>query len=265
MSGDEILVTVASLVLGPVFWAHWVFQLWRLPLLKNGQVGRTVLTATLILSGVLIYAVLQTLASFDVVDAPRYILMYVALGLAWLRLVEMSFAYLGLSVRDDVAERGNRAAATALAGAFIGVASCYAGGNIGDGPGWWVVVLSAALATGTWLAAWLALAFFTPVTDAVAIDRDPAAGLRLGAFLVSSGLVLGRAVAGDWVSIDATVSDFVTTLPPAALILALAMFVEHRARPTAERPRAPAIGWGVVPAAAYLAVAIAAVARLGRP
>ena len=265
MSDDETLVTVVSLLLGPGFWAYWLFRLWRLPLRQSGQVGRVVMTATLILCGVLIYVVLRTWASFDVVDAPQYVSMYVVLGLAWLRLLEKSFAFLGLSVRDDVAERGNRSAALALAGAFVGVTACYAGGNIGDGPGWWVVVFSAALATATWLAAWFALAFLTPVADAVAIDRDPAAGLRLGAFLAASGLVMGRAVAGDWMSTGATVSDFVTTAPPALLILALATFVEHRARPTAERPHAPVVGFGIVPAAAYLTLALAAVARLGRP
>lgn len=265
MSDDESLVTAASVFLGPGLWAYWLFRLWRLPLRKSGHVGRAVMTATLILCGLLIYSVLRTWASFDVVDAPPYLFMYVVLGLAWLRLLENSFAFLGLSVRDDVAERGNRSAALALAGAFVGVTSCYAGGNIGDGPGWWVVVFSAALATGSWLAAWFALAALTPVADAVAIDRDPAAGLRLGAFLAASGLVMGRAVAGDWISTGATVSDFVTASPPVLLLLALATFVEHRARPTAERPHAPVVGFGLVPAAAYVALAIVAVARLGRP
>ena len=76
---------------------------------------------------------------------------------------------------------------------------------------------------------------------------------------------MGRAVAGDWISTGATVSDFVTASPPALLLLALATFVEHRARPTAERPHAPVVGFGLVPAAAYLTLAIVAVARLGQP
>ena len=50
----------------------------------------------------------------------------------------------------------NAAAAMATAGATIGVTLSYAGGNIGDGPGWWVVVFSAAIATAGLFACWLA-------------------------------------------------------------------------------------------------------------
>jgi hypothetical protein len=69
-------------------------------------------------------------------------------------------------------------------GALLAVTLCYAGGNVGDVPGWWVVILSAALSTGTLLVAWLTLTGTAPIVDAVTVDRDPAAGLRLGAFLV---------------------------------------------------------------------------------
>jgi uncharacterized membrane protein YjfL (UPF0719 family) len=265
VSPDELFVTIAAAAIGPVWWAVWLFQLWRLPLLKEGRAGRAAATAALAACALLMFGVLRTLASFDVVDAPQYLFMYIVLGLAWLRAFEIGFAWLGLSVRDDVVERGNRAATLAAAGAFTGLTACYAGANIGDGPGWWVVVFSAGLATVTWLLAWFTLAFFTPVADTVAIDRDPAAGLRLGAFLAASGLVLGRAVAGDWVSQDATVNDFVTSAAPVLLLLAMAMSVEYYARPTAERPQAPIVGMGLAPAAAYLTLAIVAVARLGQP
>src|SRR4051812_13339427 len=91
--------------------------------------------------------------------------------------------------------------------------ACHAGANIGNGPGWWVVIFSAALATGSLLVLWIALADLTPVADAVAIDRDPAAGIRLGGWLAASGLVLGRAVAGDWESAWQTVAEAAAALP----------------------------------------------------
>lgn len=265
MSEDEIFITVVAIALGPVLWIVWLFRLWRLPVRPTGRAGVRAVTATIVACGLLMYTVLRTAASFDVVAAPEYVFMYVVLGLAWLRIFAECFAYLGLSARDDMAERGNTAAIPALAGALIGVTFCYAGGNIGDGPGWWVVVFAAALATGTWLVEWLVLTFVTPVADAVTIDRDPAAGLRLGAFLASCGLILGRAAAGNWVSADSTVNDFVVTMPPALLLLALASFVERRARPTAQQPHAPLVGWGLLPATAYVAIAVGAVVRLGLP
>jgi hypothetical protein len=265
LSPDETIVTIAGVVIGPVLWAVWLFRLSRVQTLRRRPVGVNAIGLALVACTGLLFAVLKTSASFDVVDAPVYLFMYVVVGLAWLRVVELIFAFLGLSVRDDVVERSNRAAMPAVVGGMIAVTLCYAGGNIGDGPGWWVVLLSAALATAGLIVAWLALAHLTTVVDAVTIDRDAAAGLRLGAFLVACGIVLGRGVAGDWISAAATLSDFVVSLPAVAVIVAIAALVESRSRLTPERPQAPVFESGVLPSVVYLLVAIAAVAPLGWP
>src|SRR3989337_1582139 len=120
--------------------------------------------------------------------------MYLVLGLAWLRIAEWFFGFAGLSVRDDIVERRNGAAVPAVVGAMAGVTFCYAGANVGDGPGWGGVAFSAGLATGALFAAWLAFGVLGHGIDAVTIDRDTAAGVRLGAFLAACGFVLGRAV-----------------------------------------------------------------------
>jgi hypothetical protein len=153
----------------------------------------------------------------------------------------------------------------AVIGALLGVTLCYAGGNIGDGPGWWVVLFSAGLATSVLLAAWMALTQLTPVADSVTIDRDPAAGIRLGAFLASCGLILGRAVAGDWRSAAGTVVDFSTCLPYVLLTVIAATFVERLARPTPHTPHAPFVASGILPSLLYLIIAIGAVAIMGWP
>ena len=265
MSPDEAFVTFAAVFAGPVLWALWVFQMRRVQTLQRGRSGVGIVALTLVACAVVVFAVLKTGASFDVVDDPKYLFMYVVVGLAWVRLVEMAFPFLGLSPRDDVVERTNRAAVLAVVGALIAVTLCYAGGNIGNGPGWWVVLFSAGLATGVLMIVWLALTQLTRVADAVTIDRDPAAGIRLGAFLVACGLVLGRGVAGDWESASATVADFLAVLPAVAAILIVAAFVESRARLTPERPRAPIVTLGVAPAIVYLVIAIVAVGRMGPP
>jgi hypothetical protein len=64
------------------------------------------------------------------------------------------------------------------------------------------------------------------------VDRDRAAGIRLGAWLVACGLILGRGVAGDWVSASGTVLDLMRALPGIVGILLLAVIVELLARPT---------------------------------
>jgi uncharacterized membrane protein YjfL (UPF0719 family) len=191
--------------------------------------------------------------------------MYVVLGLAWLRAAEVTFAYLGLSPRDDLVERGNKAAIAAVVGALVGVTFCYAGGNIGDGPGWWVVLFSAALATVTLIATWALLTRLSPVADSVTIDRDPAAGVRLGTFLAACGIILGRGVAGDWHSAWGTVIDLAPALPAVAAILVLAVAVERFARPTGERPHAPFVALGVLPSLLYLMIAASGVWARGWP
>lgn len=265
MSEDEILVTVLSVVLGPGLWVWWLYRLSGLRAQSARPSGLGTLCATLVGCGAVIFAVLKTAASHDVRDAPAYLFMYVVLGLAWLRLAELFFAYLGVSTRDDVVERRNGAATLAIAGALLGVACCYAGGNVGDGPGWWVVVFSAGLATLGLCAAWLLHGSLSHANDAVTIDRDPAAGLRLGAFLVACGLVLGRSVAGDWISAGATIIDFARGLPAVAILLAAAALVEKFARPTPERPRAPLMSHGLLPALLYVGLAAVLVAAFGWP
>ena len=69
---------------------------------------------------------------------------------------------------------------------------CFAGGNVGDGPGWWVVVFCAALSTGALFLLWGALQAATDLADSIVIERDGASAVRLAGFLVACGLVLGR-------------------------------------------------------------------------
>ena len=262
MSPDETIVTIASVVLGPALWFLWLARTTRLRTLRPVRAATGPMAGALTVCTAMLFLVLKTWASFDVVDDPRYVFMYLVLGLAWLRLTTLLFPFVGLSLRDDVLERGNDAALATAIGGLAAITLCYAGANIGSGPGWWVVVFSAALATGTLLLAWVVLGQVSGATESVTIERDPAAGLRLGAFLVASGLVLGRAVAGDWFSAADTVRDFLAVIPALVAILVAAVVVERMARPTARRPHAPFVPLGVAPAVLYVGIAVAALPLL---
>jgi uncharacterized membrane protein YjfL (UPF0719 family) len=265
MSGDEVAVLIASAFLALFGWIAWYARPVQVRGMRVSTRGRPVLYVAPLVALLLIFAVLRTAASFDVRDDPRYLLMYTVLGAAWVAAACLMIPLLGVSPRDDVAERGNVAAAWATAGAVLGFTVCYAGGNIGDGPGWWVVVFSAALATGTLMLLWLAFDALTSVSDHITIDHDLAAGLRLGGFLLACGLILGRAVAGDWVSAGQTVSDFVFTGWPAAVLFAAAVAIDRAARPTPARPVPDAKTYGVLPALVYVGAAAFWVATLGLP
>jgi hypothetical protein len=265
MSGDEAGVLVVASVLAVFTWFRWYLPLASVRRLGAPAGGRLLLSLAPPLAMAGLYAVLKTLASFDVRDAPLYLLFYLAMGAGWVGCCTLGLPALGLNPRDDVIERGNAAAAPAAAGAVIALTAAFAGGNVGDGPGWWVVVFAAGLATGGLALAWWGLDRVAGVSDTVTIHRDAAAGLRLGAFLAAAGIILGRSVAGDWVSAGATLADFSSVAWPVAVFVAVAALVERVARPTAEAPAPAAAVYGVPFAILYLAAAIIYVLQLGAP
>jgi uncharacterized membrane protein YjfL (UPF0719 family) len=255
MSGDEVFLWFISAVVGVACWLVWYVPTLTVSGFGRSAAPRRLLRFTPLLAAALLWLVLVNWASADVVGAYRW--LYLTFGAAWVGFGVLWFSWFGLSLRDDVLERGNPAAAWALAGAILGLTACFAGANIGNGPGWWVVLFTAGLATATWLGLWLLLERLAHPSEPVTIDRGPSAGMRLGALLTSAGMILGRAAAGDWLSVGATVRDFVLGAWPALLLCLGAAVVETRLRPDADQPRRPPLMYGLVPSAAYLVLAAA--------
>ena len=265
MSGDEVVVLLVSAGLALWFWAAWYIRPMLVVYVGRRPPGRVLLQVTPLAAAAVLWVVLQTAASHDVRDDPTYLTFYLVLGAAWVGLFVRLLAVAGLSTRDDVLERANGNAAIAVAGAMLAIALCYAGGNIGDGPGWWVVVFAAGLATLALFGAWMLLELLSGVSEVVTVDRDAAAALRLAGFLVACGVILGRSVAGDWVSAEATVQDFLVIAWPVLVLVAVAALVERVARPTPDAPRPAVLAYGLVPMAVYVAGAVVLVQRLGSP
>ncbi len=193
-----------------------------------------------------ILAVLRTLASADVRDEPVYLGLYLIMGVAWVGVGLACLPLCGFSARDDVGERGNPAATPVMAGAALGLGACYAGANIGDGPGWWCVVWAGGLGTACWFAALAVVARYGQLAETVTVDRDPAAGMRLGGFLVCAGILCGRGAAGDWTSGAQTVVEFRSAWPLIALVV-VALAGERCLRPTPEHPSSSWIAsWGII-------------------
>jgi hypothetical protein len=151
----------------------------------------------------------------------------------------------------------------AAAGGLTGLTLCFAGANIGDGPGWWVVLYAASLSTVTLFAVWACLERLTHVSEAVTVDRDVASGLRLGGFLAAAGLILGRAVAGDWVSVGATNVEFVRMAWPVLVLLVLAVPVERVFRPSVEQPAPAWLLCGLLPLMIFVGGTVVWVALMG--
>ena len=263
MSGDEF---VALLLAGGI--AYWAWVAWYIAAasvvrLGARATGRPVIWFWPLLCAATLFVVLKAAASFDVRNDTLYLTFYMVMGLGWIGAITKLLPVVGLSAREDVLERANPAAAPAIAGALLGFTFCFAGGNIGDGPGWWVVVFSAGLATLTLGVLLLFLDRLTGIADTVTIERDTAAGVRLGGLLIGAGLILGRSVAGDWISGSKTLLDLVRFGWPALLVFSLAVLIERQARPTVQSPTRSVVLLGVPPALLYVAGAVAYVISLG--
>jgi uncharacterized membrane protein YjfL (UPF0719 family) len=207
--------------------------------------------------------ILRLLSSEDVRNNSLYLLFYLLMGATWLGIAVLIVPFWGLSARDDAIERQNPAASISISGALLGVTLCFAGGNIGNGPGWWTVVYSAFLSTSAWFLLWLFLELFTTISESITIDRDRASGWRLASFLVALGLVLGWAVAGDWQSFAATTIDFAIFGWSAIVLTAVALMVEMVCQPTAKRPILPVGTHGLIPSIFYLGSAILCICLWG--
>ncbi len=214
-------------------------------------------------AGAVVHGTMTELSSWDVQSSSLYTGYYDLLGAAWLGGAVLVMHHLGLSLRDDVLERRNPAALIAFVGVLLGHALAYAGGNIGDGPGWWCVVVASGLAGASLLGVWLALHLAARVPDAITVERDAATGLRVGALLAGAGLIAGRAAAGTWVSLEDTVATFVTAAWPLVPIVAVAAVAERLLHPS--RRVAGSLPISLALGLAYVAASVVAVQMQGAP
>jgi hypothetical protein len=137
-----------------------------------------------------------------------YEILFMIGGAFWIEIAAVTLPILGISIRDDVLERNNRAALIVALGAMLGHTLCYAGANIGAGPTIWTTIVPAIMASGALLVGWLVIELATGVSRTITIDRHVPSGIALAAFAVLAGIDLGWAAAGDWQSWEGTVRDF---------------------------------------------------------
>src|SRR5687767_1864330 len=202
MGPDEVLLGIVSLAMFTIATAIWGCTI-RVATRCRAK-GWPLMVVTPLIGLMLVFVVLAQWADDEVRNDVRYIILLLLLGGAWMGFFSWLTHWLGISLRQDAAERRNVAAASAWCGAMLGITVLYAGGNTGEGPSLWNNVFSAALGTAAMVALWLVLEFTSGIAHSVTVERDAASGLRLGGFMLASGLVFGRALAGDWQSMSHT-------------------------------------------------------------
>ena len=216
-------------------WWRWCVAIVRVNRLASQMRHRVALLAIPIFCLGFFVVILRLLASSDVRTDTFYVGFYSLVGAGWLGSATFVFPLLGISARDDVIERRNASASWAISGALIGVTLCFAGANTGNGPGLHAVLFCAILSTSAFFLLWLGVEMLAAPSEAVTVERDTAAGMRLGGFLVALAIILGGAVAGPWQSVSATMRDLMRVGWPALPLAGVATFVE-RSRERGTRP-----------------------------
>lgn len=220
MSADEAFALVVFFPLIGWLWLRWGFVALRQRRLGSVSAGASLPGVSVVVAFLLLFAILRRHASHDVRDAPLYLTFYMLMGAVAVGIGVVLLDRLGLSLRDDLIERRNPAAAHAWSGAVLGLTFAFAGANIGDGPSWMVVAYCSTLSVGALLAGWVILDRLAEVGESIVVERDVGAGLRVAGWFVGAGIILGRAAAGDWVSARAALEDFLVH-GVAALVLTL--------------------------------------------
>jgi len=188
--------------------------------LKSTEFPRRWFGRVLILCAVLFAVVLHFWSAPSIRFSQGYFAYYLVFNLFFLGGTFMLLPALGYSIAADVVEHGNRAVVVLLSLATLALTTCIAAANIGDGPGVYVVALSAVAGVVTLYVFWALLELVSGAfNDRITVEHDVGAALRLGGLLLGAALLIGSAVAGDWVGEDELFSALrAVTLPLIALL-----------------------------------------------
>jgi len=264
MGDDEVVALVISAIIAIIGAVMWYAKVLGPSLLRRRPPLIGLLTLAPIACVLIIYCVLRNWSDPVVKDDLRYVLLFLASGGAFLSIFGLAIPQLGLSLSLDVVNQRNPAAVVTIVGGMIGVTLAYALANIGSGPTIWTTIGPAVLACGALLVLWAIAEMAGDFSEAVTIERDVASGLRLAVFLICGGLILGRAVAGDYVSAEATFHDFAAQGWMALPLAVAAAMVQRILRPTGRNPQPAIMAYGLAPSLALLLAAILWVWHLGK-
>jgi len=261
--GDEVFLLFGSGIVCLFGFGHWLLGLRPISKLGAHPLHRAPFYLAVLAGFLFLGLVLWRWVDPQIWQTSGYELLVMLMGGACLTIAVKLLPWLGISLRDDAFERRNFAAMLALSGMTLGVLITYAAANIGTGPSFWNNVFSSFLATGALLTTWAVMATAGGAAASIVEERDTASGLRLGLFLVAEGFILGRAIAGNWTSAEATTLDFVRDGWPAILLCAAAVFTERILRPTSHNPRPSTATHGFAPGLVYFLLAALWCAHLG--
>lgn len=207
MEPSEVIAALVSFILGVAVWGLWQTRVLAVhPLLAKPGASWVMPSAFGAFTSIN-FVVLRTIAASDVRNDPRYLGFYLVLGLGVSAIVLLGLGAFGIRPAD-LSQRHNAAAGVFVVLAVAGSGFAYAGANIGEGPGFHVVLFCALLSLGALFAILVLHAAIAHTLYRVLVDRDVGAAFRAGCMLVACGICLGRAAGGTWSGVGAAFTDF---------------------------------------------------------
>jgi len=224
----ELETPLLIVLIGAVsfFLYDWYFYIAALRFKEGRGVALGTLCFLPLTATAIILSVLNTMSAPDVVNNSYYILFYAVMGLVFVMINNIRTSQLlDISWKDDVVSLNNKAALFSVAGGIISAAIMYSAMSIGDGDGWWCVVVPYALCWGLWFLLAAFICSFAKVSEQITVNRNYGCGMRFGVYLIVSSLIIARANAGDWTSFTDTIYEFFYSWP-VLILTALAFVVE---------------------------------------
>lgn len=262
MHESECLPLVVHCFVAFICWLSWFFKVPDIKHFGRPIPGMAIAYLTPLLCLVLVVVGLQLYAASDV-RGTFYVVWYTVMWAAWVgATVLFLLPFVELRMYEDVLERRNPAVLISVLGAMFGLTLAFLGGNFGEGPSWWVVLLCTLISFSGFFVLWVLVLVASPMLQRLTIERDYATALRVFGLLVGFGAVLGRAVAGDWESVGGTFADFFA-IAWVLLLLALIEIVVIRVAPIARRLDTSAVMYGVLPGCLYLLLSAGYVVEVG--
>jgi uncharacterized membrane protein YjfL (UPF0719 family) len=158
---------------------------------------------------------------YELLPDLRTVLLYGGIGIGLLTVVALGTCrvFLGMGVQQPLAAR-NVAAALVVAGVYIATSLTYSGTLSGEGGGFWIMLLFFLLGQLALLGITYAFRRLTSYDDVQEIAAgNIAAALALMGLLIAVGLIVRRAVSGDYTGFFHSVGSFLL-----ALLLALVFY-----------------------------------------
>jgi len=211
--------------------------------------------------GAIVAYVILFFAASDVRPSAMYVFLYVLMGFGVTGINTVALRIFGWRI-SDMFERRNNAAHTLFYTATIASALAFAGANIGDGPGFYVVLFCTGLSHVTLWSIAVVHAALNRTAYRILVDHDRGIAFRFGCMLVAIGAILGRGVAGDWPGYAATTVDFMTIVWPVILYLVVDTMI---AKFTLTREIDGGLWADRVTGVVYVLIAGAYLMRLGMP